>query len=157
MFLCLFYKPPLYVQWCMLQSISFQVNTRNGKTTIMKAYGLPPMENKKRQNKILLLFQKHLCLCRLMCLHLHLALIVMKKHKRLPHGACLTEAVKSVSRALSKLMPYLNWLSFGWYQETCVCTQRSRYLKHQQPTSYWTSKSLRNTIHHHCIQHPKSG
>lgn len=83
----------------MLQSTSFQVNTRNGKTIIMKAYGLPPMENKKRQNKILLLFQKHLCLCRLMCLHLHLALIVMKKHKRLPHGACLTEAVKSVSRA----------------------------------------------------------
>lgn len=109
----------------MLQSICFQVNTRNGKTIIMKAYGLPPMENKKRQNKILLLFQKHLCLCRLMCLHLRLALIVMKKHKRLPHGACLTEAVKSVSRAPVK-PDALPKLAFFWMipRDLCLHTKK---------------------------------
>lgn len=79
----------------MVQSISFQVNTKNEKTVIMKAYGLPPMgKKKKRQNKILFVLQKNLCLWRLMCLHLHLELIVMKKHRRHPHGASLTEVVK---------------------------------------------------------------
>lgn len=61
----------------------------------------------------------------------------LSQHGRLPHRAGLSEVPESIWRVpvksdgLSK-----EAVSFGWYQDTCACTERSRYLQHH-PTAYF--------------------